>query len=129
MTANTDDAWSFRLFLFSPGGIICMSLLLFVSWLTWAFSDREILIASLNIDESTIARIYEDNFCDQARIPVFQIHINGKPTSGKYGTFLWLECGRTFHAESFRVVYLKAELICGVFYDYGNGESLAFAYD
>jgi hypothetical protein len=129
MMANSEDDWGIRLFLFSPGGIISVAIVSFVFWASWAFSDREILIASLAIDDATFAYIYEDNFCDQARIPFFRIYINGKSLPGTYGTSLWLECGHEFKAESFRVVAVEAESMCGVFYDWGGGESLAFAYD
>lgn len=126
---DTDDGWNLRLFLFSPGGIIVLAFALLCSWVVWLFSDREILIAKLQIDESAVAHIYEDNFCDQARIPTFEVLVHGKAVSPKHSTLLWLECGQSFQPGSFRVVCVESESICGVFWDYGNGEALAFVYD
>ena len=129
MNANNDDDWTLRLLVFSPGGIITISLLSFFIWVVWAFSDREILIVTLTINDKTVARIYEDNFCDESRFPRFDIRIDGKAATKKYTIETDFVCSYSIQPEAFRVVCVEDESIYGVFYDNGKEESLFFAYD
>ena len=129
MKVDTNDGLNLRLLLCSPGFILVVVLASLCFWVGWLFSDREVLIAKLQIDESAVACIYKDNFCDRVCVPTFEVLINGKAVSQRHSTNLCVECGQSFQPASFRVVCVESESICGVFWDSGDADTLAFVYD
>lgn len=118
-------------FIRSPGGfwMICVCAIVVAIGAIVAFDDGYSHILTLDLDSATRVRIYEDSFCDRARIPCFEILQNGKLLSSRYRTELWLECGTPFLPHNFRVVHAENANLIGVVYDFSDRSVLAFAYD
>lgn len=93
----------------------------------WLEGERQIV--TLDVDGHAVIHIYEDRFCDMARIPTFEIERNGRVLARRYSTELWLECGEDFHAERFRIVSTDDGNTHAVVYDYGSSESLAVVFN
>ncbi len=131
MRDNDGNYWSIRHFLFSPGGVISMSIVSLVLAVMWGFSDREIFIVEVQINDSAVVRVYKDNFCDQSFSPRFEVLVEGKQISPRIiGPGWFMTCEFEFDPDAFRIVHAEHDSLHGVYYDFGrDGESLGVVFD